>query len=86
MALREISSLVSLLEEVYVTIPRGREKDKRQITKKLIIKMRNPCAQYGTDFVVDFLEGTESMKKHYAKFYKTTMLEQSTVGILLPVK
>jgi hypothetical protein len=68
---REISSLVSLFEEAYINIvAQWGEKDKRQITKKLLLKMRNLCVKYGTDFAVVILHGSETTKKYYMKFLK----------------
>lgn len=74
--LRNYSSLVTLMEDVYVTV-RGqpRLKQKREVTEKLLLEMRDVAKRNGFDFVVFMQDFQAKNREHYLSFFKQNEIE-----------
>lgn len=82
--LREYSALVNFVQTVVMNLQtRGREPQKRAVTEKLILKMRELCRKNDATFVVVMLSAERDSKAHYIHFLKSNNV--SFVDCTLPI-
>ena len=82
---REISVLVTLLEEVFMKLKtKKRKKQQLIVTKEIILKMKNISNQFNSDFILVILDLNNPDKKEgYKDYFKKNKIKYVDCSVLL---
>lgn len=66
---RESSVIITLAERAYMRqLAKKRTSQRREITEKILVELKEYCDKLGIEFIVNILEAGEETKRHYLDF------------------